>query len=162
MSTFRPADLPFDTAALMTTLRRWVECESPSYEASAVSGMAGLAAEDIRAIGGRADCVPGSGGFGGCGRARFSCPGGPGRGSLLMGHLDTVHPAGTLVEMPWREENGLCYGPGILDMKGGIVIALAAIAALQRAGLKPPLPITVLLNSDEEVGSPSTRALVEA
>ena len=92
-------------------------------------------------------------------RARpFRPAGAPEGGILLMGHLDTVHPMGMLNEMPWREEDGLCHGPGILDMKGGIVIALAAIAALRRAGLTPPLPVTMLLNSDEEVGSPSTRA----
>ena len=162
MSQFRPADLPFDTAELMAALRRWVECESPSYDASAVSRMAGLAAEDIRALGGVAECVPGSSGFGDCVRGRFAAPDAPEGGILLMGHLDTVHPMGTLAEMPWREVDGLCYGPGILDMKGGIVVALAAVAALQRAGLTPQLPITILLNSDEEVGSPSTRALVEA
>ena len=162
MSSLRPAALAFDTAALMATLKRWVECESPSYDAAATSRMARLAADEIRAMGGTAECVPGSGGFGDCVRARFAAPGAPDGGILLMGHLDTVHPLGSLAEMPWREEKGLCYGPGILDMKGGVVIALAAIAALQRAGLTPPLPITVLLNSDEEVGSPSSRTLVEA
>lgn len=161
MSHFRPADLPFDTADLMATLKRWVGCESPSYDALAVSRMAGLAAQEIRAMGGIADCVPGNGGFGDCVRGRFAAPGAADGGILVMGHLDTVHPMGTLAEMPWRQMDDLCYGPGILDMKGGIVIALAAIAALQRAGLKPPQPITILLNSDEEVGSPSTRALVE-
>ena len=123
-------------------LRRWVECESPSYDAPAVSRMAQLAADEIRAIGGMADCVPGSGGFGDCVRARFAAPGAAEGGILVMGHLDTVHPMGTLAEMPWREADGLCRGPGVLDMKGGIVIALGAIAALQRAGLTPPLPIT--------------------
>jgi glutamate carboxypeptidase len=162
MTSFRPADLPFDTAAMMATLRRWVECESPSYDAVAVSGMARLAAEEMAAMGAEAECVPGTLGFGDCVRARFASPGASEGGILLMGHLDTVHPKGMLAQMPWREEGGLCHGPGILDMKGGIVISLAAIAALRRAGLTPPWPITVLLNSDEEVGSPSTRALVEA
>ena len=162
MTAFRPAELPFDTPGLLATLRRWVECESPSYDAAAVSRMAALAADEIRAMGGTAECVPGTGGFGDCVRARFAGPEAPEGGVLLMGHLDTVHPLGSLAEMPWREVDGLCYGPGILDMKGGIVITLAAIAALQQARLTPPLPITVLLNSDEEVGSPSTRALVEA
>ena len=162
MTGFRPSDLAIDTPGLMATLRRWVECESPSYDAAAVSRMAALAADEIRAMGGTAHGVPGSGGFGDCVRARFAGLGAPEGGILLMGHLDTVHPLGSLADMPWREADGLCHGPGILDMKGGIVIALAAIAALQQAGLTPPLPITILLNSDEEVGSPSSRALVEA
>jgi glutamate carboxypeptidase len=162
MPLVRPADLPLETPAMMARLRRWVECESPSYDAAAVSRMAVLAADDIRAMGGDVEILPGTLGFGDCVRARFAPPGAPQGGILLMGHLDTVHPMGTLSEMPWREQDGLCRGPGVLDMKGGIVIALAAIAALHRAGLTPPLPITMLLNSDEEVGSPSTRALVEA
>ncbi|MES2294851.1 MAG: M20/M25/M40 family metallo-hydrolase [Pseudomonadota bacterium] len=158
----RPADLPFETAAMMASLRRWVECESPSYDAAAVSRMAVLAADEIRTLGGEVEILPGTLGFGDCVRARFAPPGAPPGGILVIGHLDTVHPLGTLNQMPWREQDGLCHGPGILDMKGGIVIALAAIAALRRAGLTPPQPITMLLNSDEEVGSPSTRALVEA
>ncbi len=162
MTSFRPADLPMDTAAMMATLRRWVQCESPSYDAAAVSRMASLAADEMRAMGGAVDCVPGAPGFGDCVRARFARSGAPEGGILLLGHLDTVHPLGMLHEMPWREEGGRCHGPGILDMKGGIVLALAAVAALRQAGLTPPLPVTVLLNSDEEVGSPSTRALVEA
>ena len=161
MPPFRPADLSFDSASLMATLRRWVECESPSYDAQAVSRMARLAADEIRAMGGEVECIPGAGGFGDCVKARFVPPGAPESGVLVMGHLDTVHPLGTLAEMPWREVGGLCHGPGILDMKGGIVIALAAIAALRQAGLALPLPVTLLLNSDEEVGSPSTRPLVE-
>lgn len=162
MTAFHAADLPLDTAAMLAQLRRWVQCESPSYDAIAVSRMALLAADDIRAMGGDVECVPGTLGFGDCVRARFAEPQAPEGGILLMGHLDTVHPLGMLREMPWREQDGRCHGPGILDMKGGIVLALAAIAALRRAGLTPPLPVTVLLNSDEEVGSPSTRALVEA
>ena len=158
MPAFRPADLAFDTGAAMATLKRWVACESPSYDGDAVNRMAGLAAGELAAIGGVVQRIPGQGGFGDCIIARF----GEGEGGILvMGHLDTVHPVGTLKELPWREEKGLCFGPGILDMKGGIVIALHAIAALKRAGLAPDLPVTFLLNSDEEVGSPSTRALVE-
>ena len=162
MIAFRAAALSFETAAMMASLRRWVECESPSYDAAAVGRMARLAADEISGLGGVVEILPGSQGFGDCVRARFARAGAPEGGILLMGHLDTVHPLGTLDEMPWREEGGLCHGPGILDMKGGIIIALAALAALQRADLTPPLPITILLNSDEEVGSPSTRSLVEA
>lgn len=64
--------------------------------------------------------------------------------------------------MPWRIEGGRAYGPGALDMKGGNVVALAAIRALSAAGARTPLPVTVLFTSDEEVGSPSTRDLIEA
>ena len=162
MTAFRPADLPLDTPAMMATLRRWVQCESPSYDSAAVNRMAVLAADEIRAMGGAVEQVPGREDFGDCVRARFAKPDASEGGILVMGHLDTVHPLGMLSEMPWREENGRCHGPGILDMKSGIVLTLAAIAALQQAGLVPPLPITILLNSDEEVGSPSTRGLVEA
>lgn len=146
MTAFSPADLPLDTAAMMATLKRWVQCESPSYDGAAVNRMAALAADEIRMMGGEAELVPGSQGFGDCVRARFAEPGAPEGGVLLMGHLDTVHPMGMLNEMPWREEAGRCHGPGILDMKSGLVLALAAIGALRQAGLAPPLPITALLD----------------
>lgn len=162
MSHFRPAELPIDLPMAMAVLRRWVECESPSYDAPAVDGMAKMAAAAFAGLGADVEILPGEQGFGDCVRAQFLIAGESGNGILIMGHLDTVHPPGMLKEMPWREENGHCHGPGILDMKGGIVLTLEAIAALHRAGLTPPLPVTVLLNSDEEVGSPSTRDLVEA
>jgi glutamate carboxypeptidase len=79
-----------------------------------------------------------------------------------MAHLDTVHPVGTLEALPFRREGERCYGPGIVDMKGGMVMALEAVAALRRAGATTPLPVHILLTSDEEIGSPGTRALIEA
>jgi glutamate carboxypeptidase len=79
-----------------------------------------------------------------------------------MGHLDTVHPIGTLAQLPFKVDGERCYGPGILDMKGGNYIALEAIRQLQRAGIATKLPVTVLFTSDEEVGSPSTRDIIEA
>jgi glutamate carboxypeptidase len=79
-----------------------------------------------------------------------------------MGHLDTVHPLGTLEKLPWRREGGRCYGPGICDMKAGNYLAIEAIRQLLRARVTPKLPVTVLLTSDEEVGSPSTRDVIEA
>ncbi len=83
-------------------------------------------------------------------------------GLLIIGHMDTVHPLGTLTELPFKRDGNHCYGPGICDMKGGNYLALEAIRQLQRAGLETPLPITVLFTSDEEIGSPHTRALIEA
>jgi glutamate carboxypeptidase len=78
---------------------------------------------------------------------------------LLLGHLDTVWPIGTLEKMPWREANGRYWGPGVLDMKAGVVMALTALSTLHELGLNRP--VILLLNSDEEVGSPISRAITE-
>ena len=78
---------------------------------------------------------------------------------LLLGHLDTVWPIGTLKKMPWREADGRYWGPGVLDMKAGVVMALAALNTLRE--MKLSRPATLLLNSDEEVGSPISRAITE-
>ncbi len=78
---------------------------------------------------------------------------------LLLGHLDTVWPTGTLQTMPWREANGRYWGPGVLDMKAGVVMALAALKSLQE--LKLERSVILLLNSEEEVGSPVSRGITE-
>src|SRR4029450_6039361 len=83
-------------------------------------------------------------------------------GILIAGHLDTVHPVGTLEKLAWRREGNKCYGPGIFDMKGGNYLTLEAIRQLARAAFTTPLPITVLFTPDEEVGTPSTRDIIEA
>jgi glutamate carboxypeptidase len=89
---------------------------------------------------------------------------GPSRSSrkpvLLLGHLDTVWPLGTLKTMPWREADGRYWGPGVLDMKAGVVMALSAISTLRE--LKLARPVVLLLNSEEEVGSPVSRAITES
>jgi glutamate carboxypeptidase len=85
-----------------------------------------------------------------------------GKTTLLLGHTDTVHPRGTIIARPIREEDGRIYGPGIFDMKSGCVIALAALGACVELNLKPPRPVVLLLTCDEEAGSHSGRALVEA
>ena len=154
-------DLTFDTAAMLADLRRWVECESPTFDAAAVNRMMDLAAADLEALGAAVERVPAAG-FGDCVRGRLPHPRRGEPGILVLGHLDTVHPLGTLAALPFRIDGSLCYGPGIVDMKGGNRIALDAIAALARAGRTTPLPVTVLFTSDEEVGSPATRALIEA
>ncbi|MBU6497661.1 MAG: M20/M25/M40 family metallo-hydrolase [Rhodospirillales bacterium] len=154
-----PNALPFDADEMLAGLRPWVECESPTHDAAAVNRCMDLAARELAMAGAQIDRIPGRMGFGDCVRGRF---GPPGAGILVMGHLDTVHPLGTLATLAWRREAGQCFGPGILDMKGGNYIALEAIRQLQRAGIAAKLPITVLFTSDEEVGSPSTRDLIEA
>jgi glutamate carboxypeptidase len=155
--------LPFDPAALLKGLRPWVECESPTFDAAAVNRMMDLASRDLALMGATIERIPGRMGFGDCVRATFPHPqSGKVPGVLVMAHLDTVHPIGTLQALPFREEGGVCFGPGIVDMKGGTFIALQAIRAMIAAGIPAGRPVTVLLTSDEEVGSPSTRDLIEA
>lgn len=157
-----PTALPFDADAMLEGLFAWVACESPTYDAAAVNRMMDLASRALAIAGGRIERIPGRMGFGDCVRARFAHPTPDVPGILVMGHLDTVHRIGTLGTLPIRREGDRAWGPGILDMKGGNYLALEAIAQLLRAGIVPNLPITVLFTSDEEVGSPSTRDLIEA
>jgi glutamate carboxypeptidase len=157
-----PANLPFDTEAMLQGLRPWVECESPTWDAIAVNRMLDLAARDLAVAGATIERIAGRNGFGGCVRARFPHPKADQPGILIAGHLDTVHPVGTLAKLPWRREGSKCYGPGICDMKGGNYLSLEAIRQLQRASFATPLPVTVLLTPDEEVGTPSTRDIIEA
>jgi glutamate carboxypeptidase len=155
-------ELPFDTDAMLSGLRPWVECESPTWDAGRVGRMMDVASRDLALMGARIERISGRMGFGDCVRASFATGDASKPGILIMGHLDTVHPVGTLERLPWRRDGHVCYGPGIFDMKGGNYSALEAIRQLQRIGAKIALPITFLLTSDEEVGSPSTRDLIEA
>ena len=82
-------------------------------------------------------------------------------GILVSGHMDTVHPVGTLEKLPFRVEDGRAWGPGIMDMKGGNYVFLEAMRQIARAGLTTPLPVTFLFTPDEEVGTPATRGLIE-
>ncbi|MDN5727328.1 MAG: M20/M25/M40 family metallo-hydrolase, partial [Propionibacteriales bacterium] len=88
----------------------------------------------------------------------------PGRGSdarpvLLVGHHATVHPVGSLAEMPWRVDDGVAYGPGCYDMKSGLVVAAEAVRRLQQSGVAHP-PVIMVVVADEEVGSPTSRELI--
>ncbi|WP_169977506.1 M20 family metallopeptidase [Tautonia rosea] len=84
------------------------------------------------------------------------------RPALLMAHFDTVWPVGTLTTMPFRVEDGRVHGPGTFDMKGGLTLLLTALTALRDLNLSPPRPVEFLLTSDEEIGSPNSRSLIEA
>ena len=135
-------------------MRELVETESPSDDKAAVDRAGALVAGWAVELGGRVKRHKQKE-FGDVLEVRF----GAGRGRkpvLLLGHLDTVWAMGTLKTMPWREAGGRIYGPGLLDMKAGVVMALAAIRA---AGTKRP--VTLLLNPDEEVGSQVSRAITE-
>jgi glutamate carboxypeptidase len=155
--------LSFDIPEMLEAVRPWIETESPTYDPAAVNRMMDLAARDLAMAGATIERIPGSQGLGDNVRARFphaaAASGAP--GILVLCHLDTVHPVGTLADLPWRIDGDRCYGPGLLDMKGGTFLALHAMKALQRSGIRTPLPVTFLLTCDEEIGSPSTRALIE-
>lgn len=152
--------LPLNTETMLADLKRWVECESPTYDPAAVSRMVALASEDLREMGAAVEPFPGPPGLGDCARAAFSHPRNGEPGILILAHFDTVHPIGTLAKLPFRIENGRCYGPGILDMKGGTFAAAHAVRALAEAGQQTPLPVTMLLTCDEEIGTPGTRDLI--
>ena len=158
-----PNALPFDADAMLAGLRPWVECESPTYDPAAVNRMMDIAARDLVVAGARVERVAGRMGFGDCVRASFphadaERPRHPGDGPPR--HRASGRHAGE--DLPFRREGNRAWGPGICDMKGGNYLALEAIRQLARAGIATHLPVTVLLTSDEEVGSPSTRDLIEA
>lgn len=138
-------------SAMLATLERLVTIESPSTVKAAVDRCSAVAAEEFEKLGGRV-VFHRSREFGDHLQADF----GPrGRGILLLGHLDTVWEIGTLERMPFRIAKGRAWGPGVLDMKSGVVSMMFAL----RGAL--PKHVTVLLVSDEEVGSPSSRHITE-
>jgi len=146
--------------ALASTIREFVEIESPSDAKPAADRMGQFLAAKFEALGGRARLHRAQD-FGDSLQIDF-----PGREKrqpvLLLGHFDTVYPLGTLQTMPCHAADGRLYGPGVLDMKSGIALMLCVIEALQtwHAGL--PRPVTVFLVSDEEVGSSSSRKITES
>jgi glutamate carboxypeptidase len=144
---------------IVRTIRELVEIESPSDDKAAVERVAAAVATKFDALGGHVRFHQ-SQEFGN--HLQVDFPGKrPGRPVLLLGHYDTVYPLGTLATMPCRVADGRLWGPGVLDMKSGIVLMLAAIEALQILHKELPRPVTVLLVSDEEVGS-SSRPITES
>ncbi|ETX28569.1 M20/M25/M40 family metallo-hydrolase [Roseivivax isoporae] len=156
-----PLDLPFDTDEMLEGLRPWIETESPTFDAAAVNRMMDVVQHELAALGAITERIPGRLGLGDSVRATMPHPRAGQGGILLLGHLDTVHPVGTLARLPFRREGDICYGPGLMDMKGGNYVYLDALRKLLAAGIETPLPVTVLFTPDEEIGTPSTRALIE-
>jgi glutamate carboxypeptidase len=155
-------ELPFDSEAMLAGLRPWVECESPTWNAGSVDRMLDMAAREMAVLGAAIERIAGRNGLAGVIRARFPHPKQGQAGILIAGHMDTVHPIGTIETLRWRRDGNKCFGPGIFDMKGGNYLSLEAIRQLMRASIVTPLPITVLFTPDEEIGTPSTRDLIEA
>ncbi len=150
---------------IVKTIREFVEIESPSDDKSAADRMGAFLAGSFAAVGGRASVHPAEE-FADSVQIDFPARHQSGsekiRPVLLLGHFDTVYPLGTLATMPCHIAEGRLHGPGVLDMKSGIALMLYAIAALQAWHNGLLRPVTILLVSDEEVGSYSSRKITEA
>jgi glutamate carboxypeptidase len=144
---------------MLSLLRRMVEIESPSNDKAAVDSMGAFLAQVFEHLGGKVTFYPQKE-AGNHLKVEFS--GNAGKPVLLLGHFDTVWPMGTLTKMPFRMEAGRAFGPGVYDMKAGIAMMVFALRALKAAGHDGNRPITILLDTDEEVGSTTGRPIVEA
>jgi glutamate carboxypeptidase len=137
-----------------------VRCESPSDQPEAVNRFVELVADSVRDVAGVRK-FPG-GRFGSHLQCEFHLPGGSKSGRVLaLGHSDTVYPLGTLERMPFRRARGRLWGPGVLDMKAGIALFVFAMRALRELQIPVRRHVVLQLNSDEEVGSESSRHLTE-
>jgi len=146
-----------DMVALLTRL---VEMESPTDDKPSLDRLGAFLADQLRALGAEVETLSQSQ-AGDHVRARWN--GGDGAGGvLLLCHMDTVWDLGTLAERPVRVGDGKLYGPGAFDMKGGIVNALWAMRALRELGLPPGRAVMLLITSDEETGSLTSRPVIEA
>jgi len=145
---------------MVNLCRELVECESPSDDPAAVARFVDLVCEKTAGMA-TMRRIPG-GQFGPHLQCEFDLPGANKEGQiLLLGHSDTVWPVGTLKQMPFREADNRLWGPGVLDMKAGIVLLLFAVRALRELDLPVSRRVVMQLNSDEEVGSYSSRPLTE-
>ena len=145
---------------IVSTIRDLAEIESPSDNKAAVDRVAQAIANKFARLGGKIR-IHQAKGFGNHLQVDFSGTS-AGKPVLLLGHYDTVYPLGTLAKMPCHIVDNKLTGPGVLDMKSGIALMLHAIAGLQEWHGALPRPVTVLLVSDEEVGSDSSRAITES
>ena len=143
--------------AMTSTLEQWVMLESPSNEHEAVNALGDLVARAFKGAGAVVARLP-QAAFGE--HLRISWGQGD-RQLLLLGHMDTVWPLGEVQRRPFRVSHDKATGPGAFDMKGGLVIALYAVMALQELGLMPTHRLVFLFNSDEEVGSLTSRPFIE-
>ena len=153
---------PFRCSTILDGIRRWVEIETPTEAPGA--GQQARRAWSRTAIAICPSTIERVAGHSGCGDhlvARSSW-GQDAPGILVLSHLDTVHPLGFIERLPFRIEGDSAFGPGIYDMKGGAYLAYHAFSQICAASERPPLGITHLFVSDEEIGSPTSRALIEA
>jgi glutamate carboxypeptidase len=152
----------FDSKIILDGIRRWVEIETPTEAPEQVNKLATLVVEGYRDLPVTIERIAGHSGCGDHIVARSSW-GQDEPGILILSHLDTVHPLGFIERLPFRVEGDVAFGPGIYDMKGGAYLAYHAFRQLCASkGAHSPLGVTQLYVSDEEIGSPTSRALIEA
>ena len=145
-------------ASMLSDLEALVVRESPSGEPALVGELTRWIAARLGAAGIAASSVP----CAGRGDALLAQVGPARGGALLLGHLDTVWPAGTLERIPFRVEAGFARGPGVYDMKGGIALAVTVLEAVVRGEVIPAGGLALLLTPDEEVGTHASRDLLVA
>jgi len=152
---------PFDAKTILDGIRRWVEIETPTEAPEQVNKLASMVADGYRDLPATIERVAGQNGCGDHLVAR-STWGRDAPGILVLSHLDTVHPIGFIKRLPFKIEGDSAFGPGIYDMKGGAYLAYHAFGQICASAERSPLGITQLYVSDEEIGSPTSRALIEA
>lgn len=144
----------------ISALSVWIALESPTHHAPGVNGMMDLVAAEVAGLPIAVERIPGRDGLGDALLLKAGLDNG-GKAVSLMSHLDTVHPVGTSArDLPVRIEGDKLYGPGVYDMKGGAWLALQAFKDVAKAGTAKG-PLAFLFTPDEEIGSPTTRALIE-
>src|SRR3954466_9037508 len=151
---------PFAAPPILESIRRWVEIETPTEAPAQVNQLVDLVAEGYRGLPAGIERIAGRSGCGDHLVARSSW-GQDAPGILILSHLDTVHPMGFIERLPFRIEGDSAFGPGIYDMKGGAYLAYHAFRQICADSARAPLGITQLYVSDEEIGSPTSRALIE-
>ena len=146
--------------SIIATIQAFVACESPSDSPSAIDRFVELLVETARPC--ATPTVFPAEGFGSHLLLQFETSLPPDANQILaLGHSDTVWPLGTLAHMPFRQADGRLWGPGVLDMKGGLALFLHAMLLIEESGIPLRRRVVLLVVSDEEVGSPSSRALTE-
>jgi glutamate carboxypeptidase len=152
---------PFDPQTILDGIRRWVEIETPTDVPERVNLLASMVADGYRDLPATVERVAGRDGCGDHLVVRSSW-GQDHPGILVLSHLETVHPLGFIERLPFRIEGDSAFGPGIYDMKGGAYLAYHAFRQLCAGPERSALGVTQLYVSDEEIGSPTSRALIEA
>lgn len=143
---------------LLAELAGWVRMETPTTDPAAVNGLMDRAEAGLAQAGAAITRIPGRCGYGDNLVARTP---GSGKPILVAGHLDTVWSHGTLATMPFHIVGDRAHGPGIYDMKAGSFLAFNAVRSIMAQNIRTQRPITLLLTPDEEVGSPTSRDLIE-